>query len=86
MILTAIDAVRIHYGTENEKKLGNIRCAELKKYFDAGEFSQGSMGPKVEAAINFIDGGGRRAVIAHLEDADRALRGECGTQLTANGP
>jgi len=84
MILTAIDAVRIHYGTDKEKKLGNISCTELRQYFAAGEFSQGSMGPKVEAAINFIEGGGKRAVIAHLEDADRALRGECGTQLTAD--
>jgi len=84
IILTAIDAVRIQYGTENEKTLGKISCAELKQYYDAGEFSQGSMGPKVEAAINFIEGGGKRAVIAHLEDADRALRGECGTQLTAD--
>ena len=84
MILTAIDAVRIHYGTAKEKKLGDITCTELKKYLDAGEFSQGSMGPKGEAAVNFIEGGGSRAVIAHLEDADRALQGKCGTQITAD--
>ncbi len=81
LILTAIDAVRIHYGTEQEQKLDKISCAELIKLHAAGEFSDGSMGPKVEAAINFIQGGGKRAVIAHLEDAASALRGDCGTQV-----
>lgn len=85
MILTAIDAVRIHYGTDKEEQLGNIGCAELTTLYEAGEFSDGSMGPKVEAAIRFINGGGRRAIIAHLEDADKALRGECGTCVTADG-
>jgi len=85
IILTAIDAVRVHYGTEQEQKLGSISCAALKNFYANGEFSEGSMGPKVEAAIRFIDGGGKRAVIAHLDDADQALRGECGTQITAEG-
>ncbi len=81
LILTAIDAVRIHYGTEQEQTLGEVSCAELEKLHAAGEFSDGSMGPKVEAAINFIHGGGTRAVIAHLEDAVSALQGKCGTQV-----
>jgi len=83
LILTAIDAVRIHYGTSKETRLGNINCDELERLQSAGEFSTGSMGPKVEASINFIRGGGKRVVIAHLEQADEALQGNCGTQITA---
>jgi len=84
LILTGIDAVRIHYGSVKETKLEKMDCDTLDKLHKAGEFSDGSMGPKVEAAVNFIRGGGKRAVIAHLEQAEDALMGNCGTQVTAS--
>jgi len=58
-----------------------VRVEELRRHSEAGEFPTGSMGPKVEAALRFIDGGGRRAVIAHLDAAEAALAGEAGTQI-----
>ena len=82
MILTAVDTVRIHYGTDKETKLSHISCDELAEWHRAGEFSSGSMGPKVEAVINFLKGGGKRAIIAHLEEASEALAGNCGTQIS----
>ena len=81
MILTSVERVQIGFGTPRARGLDEVRVEELRRHFDAGEFAEGSMGPKVEAALRFIDGGGRRAVIAHLDAAEAALAGEAGTQI-----
>ena len=81
MILTAVERVQIGFGTPCARSLDEVRVDELRRHFDAGEFAQGSMGPKVEAAIRFIDGGGRRAIIAHLDAAEAALAGKAGTRI-----
>ena len=73
--------VQTGFGTPQAKCLGEVQVDELRRRFESGEFADGSMGPKVEAAIRFIDGGGRRAVIAHLDAAETALAGEAGTQV-----
>ena len=73
MILTSVERVQIGFGTPRARGLDEVRVGELRRHFEAGEFAEGSMGPKVEAAIRFIDGGGRRAVIAHLDAAEAAL-------------
>jgi len=83
MILTAVDGVYVKFGTPEQRRLDHIGLTELQHWESAGEFSAGSMGPKVAAAIRFIQGGGKRAVIAHLDDALAAMNGEAGTQLTA---
>ncbi len=82
MILTAVDAVYLGFGTPEKRRLDRVTVDALREYLANGEFAEGSMRPKVEAAIHFIDRGGERAVIAHLDDAERALRGEVGTQVT----
>ena len=81
MILTSIDRVQIGFGTPDARGLDEVRVGDLRRHFESGEFAAGSMGPKVEAAIRFIEGGGRRAVIAHLDAAQAALAGEAGTQV-----
>lgn len=83
MMLTAVDAVYLGFGTRTQRALHRASAAQLRAELAAGEFANGSMGPKVQAALDFIDNGGRRAVIAHLDDAERALRGEAGTQILA---
>lgn len=83
MILTAVDAVYVGWGTPDARPLGHVSVSELRAHMEAGEFAEGSMGPKVAAARYFLEGGGERAVIAHLDDAERALRGEVGTQIHA---
>jgi carbamate kinase len=56
--------------------------AEAKRMIAAGEFGEGSIAPKVQAAVSFVGSGGERAVIASLEDATRALAGEAGTTIS----
>ena len=61
--------------------LDTVTLGELKRYQAAGHFGKGSMAPKVEAAIRHIEAGGRRAIIAALEGALPALKGETGTHV-----
>jgi carbamate kinase len=84
MILTAVPRVAVHFGTPRQQELEQVSLAELKAYHAAGHFPAGSMGPKIEAAIKFLEGGGRRAIIAHLYDAQQALHGATGTQVLAD--
>lgn len=81
MILTDVDNVFVNYGKPDQKALGNIKLEEAKKYADEGQFSAGSMGPKVEAAMKFAEMGGR-AIICSLRQADDAVEGKAGTQIT----
>jgi len=81
MILTAVDKVAINFGKSNEQYLGHVSLSEIKRYKREGHFPEGSMGPKIDAAIRFLEGGGQRVVICHLNDARAALVGETGTHI-----
>jgi len=81
LILTDVDAARINYGKEDEEKLGTITVSEGRRYLAEGHFAKGSMGPKVEAALRFVEGGGQRAIIASLQNASAAIEGTSGTQI-----
>ena len=81
MILTAVSQVAINFGKPEQQELGHITVSEAKRYFEEGQFHAGSMGPKIEAAIRFIEGGGKRATIGHLEEALPALLGKAGTHI-----
>jgi carbamate kinase len=81
LILTAVSRIAINYGRPDERALGKVGLEELKRLQAQGHFPPGSMGPKVDAAIRFIEGGGRRAVIGHLKEAREALLGEAGTHV-----
>jgi carbamate kinase len=81
MILTAVPKVAIHYGTPRQKDLGRVSLREIKALHGEGHFAPGSMGPKIEAAIRFLEGGGERVIIGHLEEAVAALGGETGTHI-----
>ena len=84
MMLTAVPAVAIHFGTPDERELHHVSAREIRAYHEAGHFPPGSMGPKIDAALRFLDGGGKRVIIAHLEAAEGALSGEAGTHVTAD--
>lgn len=84
MILTGVKKVALNFGTNSEQELNTVSISEMKGYQREGHFAKGSMGPKVEAAIRFVERGGKRAVIAHLEEALPALMGEAGTQIVAD--
>ncbi|NJE26257.1 carbamate kinase [Thermococcus sp. MV5] len=81
MILTDVNGAAIHYGKPEEKWLEKVTVNEMKKYYEEGHFKKGSMGPKVLAAIRFIEWGGERAIIAALDKAVEALEGKTGTQI-----
>ena len=81
MILTAVSQVAINFGKPDQQELGQITVSEAKRYFEEGQFPAGSMGPKIEAAIRFIEGGGKRATIGHLEEAPSAISGKAGTHI-----
>lgn len=80
MILTDVTNVYVNYGKPDQKALEEITLAEAKAYVEEGQFSAGSMGPKMEAAINFAETGAR-AIICSLDKADQAMEGKAGTRI-----
>lgn len=83
-ILTAVDRVKIHYNQPNETSIERMTVDEAKKYIQDGHFASGSMLPKVESAINFVDGNNHRmSIIASLENTKAAFHGESGTKIIA---
>ena len=82
MILTSVENVYINFNEPNQEKLTDIDVESLKRYAQEGKFAEGSMLPKIEAAIDFVENGeGRRAVITNLDKAYEAFKGEVGTQI-----
>lgn len=81
LILTDVDAVYRGFGTADARPIGRLRAAAARELVAAGELGEGSMRPKVEASVRFLEGGGERAVIAELSQASRALAGEAGTEI-----
>jgi carbamate kinase len=82
LMLTDVRNVLVNYREPSEKALGKVTVSDLEKYQLEGHFKAGSMGPKVEAMLRFLKNGGKRAVIACLDEALEALEGDRGTQLT----
>lgn len=81
LILTDVEHVYLNYGKENERKIEYIGVDEIEEYYKEGHFPPGSMGPKVEASINFIKNGGKEAIITSIERAWDALEGRTGTHI-----
>jgi carbamate kinase len=81
LVLTDVDHVQRGFGTDHAEPIERMTAGEARTLLDAGEFAAGSMGPKVEAAVRFIESGGRRAVIGDLERAPEALDGATGTTI-----
>lgn len=84
LILTSVEKVSINFSKPDQKELDRVSLSEIKDYFNQGHFPPGSMGPKIEAAISFLEAGGRMAAIASMEQACQAVRGEAGTRIYAD--
>ena len=80
MILTAVEKVSLNYNTENQVDLDVITIKDANKYISENQFAKGSMLPKVEASMSFVeDSDDRRAIISSLEKANAAIKGKTGT-------
>jgi carbamate kinase len=83
VIATDVANVMVDFGTPSARPLGRVTAAELREHAAAGQFARGSMGPKVDALLRFLDHGGKRAVITSLEHIADAVQGDdAGTVLT----
>ena len=82
LILTAVPEVYKNFGKENQEAIPKMSIKEAKELIKSGEFAEGSMKPKIEAAIEFIKHGGRKAIICGLENVEDAMKEKAGTHIT----
>lgn len=84
IVLTAVDFVKVNYGKPDQKDLKEVNKEQLLKYIDEKQFAPGSMLPKVQAAIKFVEEGGKAAYIGDLKDLEDIIAGKIGTKVTLN--
>ena len=82
LISTAVEKVALNYGKASQQWLDHLTVAEAKRYLAEGHFAKGSMGPKIEAIIWYLEHGGRAALITNPENIEEALAGRTGTRVT----
>jgi len=83
IISTGVPTVYLNYGKPNEKALDRVTMAELKQYVTENHFAPGSMLPKIQAVINFLENGGKEAIITNPESLEEAVAGKTGTHIYA---
>ncbi len=81
IISTAVEKVYLNYNKPNQKAIDRLTVAEAKKYIEEGHFAKGSMLPKIQAVIRFLEAGGKEAIITNPESLEKALKGETGTHI-----
>jgi len=81
IISTAVEKVCLNFGKPNHKALSSMTLAEAKQYIAEGHFKPGSMLPKIQAVVDFLEGGGRQAIITDPEHLAAALQGRAGTSV-----
>jgi carbamate kinase len=83
ILLTEVDFAYLNFNSSKPTPIRTVTATVMEGYLQSGEFAEGSMKPKVEAALKFIHGGGKKAVIAKLSDLQQAIAGKTGTQIIA---
>jgi carbamate kinase len=84
IISTAVEKVALNFGKPEQRWLDHMSLTEAKQYLAEGiHFAKGSMAPKIQAAVNFLENGGKEVIITNPENMERALAGETGTHMTA---
>lgn len=81
VIASDVEGAAINWGKADQKMLRKVSLAEMEKYVQKGQFPAGSMGPKVDAVMQFAKATGKRGVICHLADIEKAIAGEAGTEI-----
>ncbi|MDL2316813.1 carbamate kinase [Desulfovibrio sp. OttesenSCG-928-A18] len=82
IISTGVEKVCINFGRADQKALADITAAELRAYYEQGQFPAGSMGPKVKAALDFLDNGGEKVIITSPEHLKAAINDQGGTRIS----
>ena len=82
IILTNVEKVSLNYGKADEVQLDVLTLEDAKRYFDEGHFPPGSMGPKIDAAIEFLENGGRRVIITSHDRLIEGIQGNAGTTIS----
>ncbi len=83
IISTAVEKVSIHYKKPNQQDLSRMTLAEAKRYLSEGHFAPGSMKPKIEAIVEFLEAGGQEALITDPQHLVPAVEGKTGTRIVA---
>jgi carbamate kinase len=81
VILTGVDKVSVDYGKESQRDLDLLTVDDAKRYYGEGQFPAGSMGPKIKAAIDFLERGGKEVLITSIEKIVDAFAGKTGTRI-----
>jgi carbamate kinase len=81
MITTDVEKVSLNYGSVNQIDLDKLTIEEAKRYLNEGQFEEGSMKPKVEAAVQFLESGGEKVIITSTDKIIQALEGKTGTKI-----
>jgi carbamate kinase len=81
LISTAVEKVSLNYRKPNQRNLDRITLPDARRYYEEGHFARGSMGPKIQASINYLEHGGKAALITMPETMGRALAGQTGTWI-----
>jgi carbamate kinase len=82
VLVTGVDEVCVDFRLPTQRALHDVTADEMRAHLAAGQFPAGSMGPKVESALRFLDGGGRRSIITSLERLPDALADKAGTHIS----
>ncbi len=83
VILMGEPQVALRFGKQDQQFLGEISRDKAQEYLDNGEFAEGSMAPKIRAAVKFLDGGGRKVIITNTDSLLQAFHDEAGTRISA---
>jgi len=82
LISTAVERVALNFGTPQQRSVDRLTLSEAKRYLaEGGHFGSGSMGPKIQAVINYLEHGGREALITSPDSIEQALAGTTGTRI-----
>jgi carbamate kinase len=83
LISTAVEKVALNFNRPDQQWLDQVTLKDARRYMEEGHFAKGSMGPKVAAILEFLEAGGKQAIVTNPENIERALAGETGTRFIA---
>lgn len=85
VILTGVDQVSLDFGTKDERPLRRMSASEARRHLEAGQFPEGSMGPKIRAGVEFVEQSGREVLITSADKLAQAMLGRAGTRIEPDG-